>query len=99
MQAMQQLPHDDALLANELVAAVLKKTGLSRSALRDALPRGERLAVYDRSGPWSTATEADVAAGVAAQLLLRLGRELGVSVGDNDVLRPNAMTVARELLA
>jgi hypothetical protein len=98
MLNIEQLDHDDAATASELVGRTLKTTGLSRAALRAALPRAERYVLYDPRGPWPTTTPDEVAAATAANLLIRMARDVGVPLGGNTVLGATALGIARELL-
>ena len=98
MTTTQQLQHGEFELAQQLIDAAIKESGIGRPALRDALAAGLGKALYELpASAWPVGTEHDRAVACAGRLLLKTARELGIPVG-NYVLGPTAGTVLHELL-
>lgn len=91
---LEQMDHDQAERATELLENAMRSKGFTRDALRNALEQGFMLAAY--YGPPETWPDAGSAASAAGRLLLRLSRELFLPL--ESLGGASAIAVAREIL-
>ena len=94
---IELLERDEAEAAQRLLDGALKRNGLTRAALRDALEAGYSK-VLEREHPtvWRALTPRDQAVQAAGRLILRIARECGLPL--EAPVGASAMSVLREMV-
>jgi hypothetical protein len=94
---LQALEDDQAEHARDLVAAALKRAGLTKAEMRAELQAGYGQAMSGgHPSAWPSETPRDRAVIAAGRLVLRLRDELFLPI--QSVIGPSAISIATELL-